>query len=85
MVVWMDGWRIVELGVVIGKPGRDIQAKDALGHVAGYTLAIDYTGRNLQDEVKKKGLTWSAAKGFDTFWSVLHFSLSALPALMHRH
>lgn len=25
------------------------------------------TARNLQDQVKKRGLPWSAAKGFDTF------------------
>lgn len=25
------------------------------------------TARNLQEEVKKKGLPWSAVKGFDTF------------------
>lgn len=25
------------------------------------------TGRNVQDEAKKKGLPWSIAKGFDTF------------------
>ncbi len=25
------------------------------------------TARNLQDKVKKAGLPWSAAKGFDTF------------------
>lgn len=25
------------------------------------------TARNMQDEVKKKGLPWSAVKGFDTF------------------
>lgn len=37
-------------------------------HVAGYTLAIDYTGRNMQNQVKKKGLPWSAAKGMDTWW-----------------
>ena len=33
----------------------------------GYALAIDMTARNAQDEAKKKGLPWSAAKGFDTF------------------
>lgn len=60
----------VELGVVIGTGGRDITEKDALKHIAGYTLAIDYTGRNMQDAVKKKGLPWSAAKGFDTWWCV---------------
>ena len=25
------------------------------------------TARNMQEEVKKKGLPWSAVKGFDTF------------------
>jgi len=30
-------------------------------------LAVDMTARNLQDKVKKQGLPWSAAKGFDTF------------------
>ena len=32
-----------------------------------YLLAIDMTGRNVQDEAKKKGYPWSIAKGFDTF------------------
>jgi acylpyruvate hydrolase len=30
-------------------------------------LAIDMTARNLQEEVKEKGLPWSTVKGFDTF------------------
>ncbi|QRV87359.1 fumarylacetoacetate hydrolase domain-containing protein 2 [Ceratobasidium sp. AG-Ba] len=57
----------IELGVVIGKNGRDISEAQADSHVAGYTLSIDMTARNMQDAVKKKGLPWSAAKGFDTF------------------
>ncbi|KAL1406970.1 hypothetical protein Q8F55_006383 [Vanrija albida] len=57
----------VELGVVIGKNGRDIPKAQADSYIAGYTLAIDLTARNMQDAVKKKGLPWSAAKGFDTF------------------
>lgn len=42
---------------------------DALSNIQskGYILAIDMTGRNVQDEAKKKGLPWSIAKGFDTF------------------
>jgi acylpyruvate hydrolase len=38
-------------------------------------LAIDMTARNVQDAVKKKGLPWSTAKGFDTFSPVgyVHF------------
>lgn len=58
----------VELGVVIGKTGRDIAKSKAFDHVAGYCLAVDYTARNVQDAAKAKGLPWSAAKGFDTFW-----------------
>ncbi|KIK14374.1 hypothetical protein PISMIDRAFT_688023 [Pisolithus microcarpus 441] len=57
----------VELGLVIGKCGREISPEAAESHIAGYALAIDMTARNMQDEVKKKGLPWSAVKGFDTF------------------
>ncbi|WVQ98178.1 hypothetical protein IAU59_005300 [Kwoniella sp. CBS 9459] len=60
----------VELGVVIGKTGRDIAQSDSDSYIAGYTLAVDMTARNIQNAVKKKGLPWSAAKGFDTFCPV---------------
>ncbi|CAE6401428.1 unnamed protein product [Rhizoctonia solani] len=56
-----------ELGVVIGKTGRDVSEAQADSYVAGYTLSIDMTARNMQEAVKKKGLPWTAAKGFDTF------------------
>ncbi|SGZ15249.1 BQ5605_C029g10655 [Microbotryum silenes-dioicae] len=54
----------VELGLVM-KAGKDITQENALDHIAGYALAIDYTGRNIQNEAQSKGLPWSAAKGFD--------------------
>ncbi|KAF9153349.1 hypothetical protein BGX20_004946 [Mortierella sp. AD010] len=57
----------VELGVVIGKDGRDIPASKANEHIAGYTLALDMTARNLQQIAKTQGLPWSTAKGYDTF------------------
>ncbi|KAI9296272.1 hypothetical protein K502DRAFT_184434 [Neoconidiobolus thromboides FSU 785] len=63
----------IELGVVIGKEGRDIEPEKAFDYVSGYTLAIDMTARNMQNDVKKKGLPWSAAKGFDTFTPVGSF------------
>ncbi|KAJ7073870.1 hypothetical protein C8F01DRAFT_1205237 [Mycena amicta] len=63
----------VELGVVIGKGGRDISEADADSHVAGYALAVDMTARNVQDLAKKRGLPWSAAKGFDTFTPIGSF------------
>jgi len=43
----------VELGVVIGLGGRDIQAEDALRHVAGYTILNDTTARDLQQRHKQ--------------------------------
>ncbi|KAF9643151.1 hypothetical protein BDM02DRAFT_3157507 [Thelephora ganbajun] len=60
----------VELGLVIGTPGRDISQENALSHIAGYILAVDMTARNVQDAAKSKGLPWSAAKGMDTFTPV---------------
>lgn len=55
-----------ELALLIGRTGRDIAASDALGWLAGYGVAIDLTLRDVQDELKKKGLPWDIAKGFDT-------------------
>ncbi|KAJ1991820.1 hypothetical protein GGI26_003714 [Coemansia sp. RSA 1358] len=63
----------VELGVVIGKSGRNIRAEDAYEHVAGYALALDLTARNLQEKAKAQGLPWSAAKGYDTFTPIGEF------------
>ncbi len=57
----------VELGVVIGLPGRRIAAADAMSHVAGYCISLDMTARNLQSAAKAKGHPWSLSKGFDTF------------------
>jgi fumarylpyruvate hydrolase len=55
----------IELVVVIGKGGRDIAIADALDHVYGYGVGIDFTRRDLQAEAKKKGRPWAMAKGFD--------------------
>lgn len=63
----------VELGLVIGAPGYDISQEDALNHVAGYTLAVDMTARNVQDVAKSKRLPWTAAKGMDTFTPIGEF------------
>ncbi|GES73062.1 putative mitochondrion protein [Rhizophagus clarus] len=63
----------VELGVIIGKDGRDIRESEAMDYVEGYALGIDMTARNLQEVAKKKGLPWSAAKGFDTFTPIGEF------------
>ena len=44
-------------------------------HTTAAVLAIDMTARNMQDAAKKKGLPWSAAKGFDTFTPIRYSRL----------
>ncbi|MDT8419154.1 MAG: fumarylacetoacetate hydrolase family protein [Desulfuromonadales bacterium] len=56
----------LELALLIGVQGKQIKAEDALNHVAGYGVALDLTLRDLQAELKGKGLPWELAKGFDT-------------------
>ncbi|KAL3864456.1 hypothetical protein ACJMK2_006139 [Sinanodonta woodiana] len=63
----------VELGVVIGRHGNDIQESKAMDYVSGYLLALDMTARDFQDEAKNKGQPWSLAKGFDTSCPVSEF------------
>ena len=62
----------IELGLVIGKTIRDLDENDEgwQNAIEQYLLTIDMTGRNVQEEAKKKGLPWSIAKGFDTFLPV---------------
>lgn len=56
----------VELAVLIGKEGKNIQPEDALEHAAGYGVAIDLTLRDVQNKLKDKGHPWEIAKAFDT-------------------
>ncbi len=56
----------VELALLVGKKGKDIAQERALEHIAGYGVALDLTLRDIQGELKKRGLPWDIAKGFDT-------------------
>jgi acylpyruvate hydrolase len=55
-----------ELALLIGRTGKDIPEGQAMGYIAGYGVGIDLTLRDIQGELKKKGLPWEIAKGFDT-------------------
>jgi 2,4-diketo-3-deoxy-L-fuconate hydrolase len=55
----------VELGVVIGRTARYVEAKDALKHVAGYCVINDVSEREFQ--MKRGASQWSKGKGCDTF------------------
>ncbi|CCF56179.1 hypothetical protein KAFR_0A07450 [Kazachstania africana CBS 2517] len=62
----------IELALVIGKyisnvDPRKYTMNDLLNSVTGVALALDLTGRNVQNDAKAKGLPWTLAKGYDTF------------------
>ncbi len=57
----------VELAVVIGKGGRYIREEDSHHHIKAYTVMLDLTSRDIQNEAREKGLPWAEAKGYDTF------------------
>ncbi len=56
----------VELALLIGREARGISPERAMDCVAGFGVAIDMTLRDVQDQLKSKGLPWEIAKGFDT-------------------
>jgi acylpyruvate hydrolase len=49
----------------VSKRGSRIAKEDALSHVDGVGLGIDFTARDLQQEAKEKGHPWTLAKMFD--------------------
>lgn len=58
----------LEIGAVIGTPGRNIRAADAEAHIAGYTILCDWSARDLQSREMKLNL--GPAKGKDTATSL---------------
>jgi 2-keto-4-pentenoate hydratase/2-oxohepta-3-ene-1,7-dioic acid hydratase in catechol pathway len=50
-----------ELVAVIGRPGRNIPAAGALGHIAGYSIFNDATVRDVQFRTRQ----WTLGKNFD--------------------
>lgn len=53
----------VELGVIIGKTGRDVPVDEALDYVGGYTVFNDVSARGFQFRDGQ----WFRGKSFDTF------------------
>ncbi len=54
-----------ELVVKIDKVGKHIDPRFAHKYYSQFTLGIDFTARDLQQQCKEKGLPWEPAKGFD--------------------
>jgi acylpyruvate hydrolase len=56
----------VELVVRINRLGKNIEEQFASRYYDEIGLGIDFTARDVQDELKKKGHPWEKAKGFDS-------------------
>lgn len=56
----------VELVLYIGEDVKDATDAEAGNAIHGYTVGLDMTLRDLQNEFKKKGEPWTLAKCFDT-------------------
>lgn len=54
-----------EIVLRIGKNGKSIQPKFAINYIDALTIGFDFTARDLQNELKAKGLPWELAKAFD--------------------
>lgn len=52
-----------ELGVIIGRPAREVSEEDALDYVFGYTVVNDISARNIQYSEAQ----WSRCKSLDGF------------------
>ena len=77
---WLDHYKDtdihheIEMGVVIGKGGKDIPEAESLDHIEHYFLGIDFTNRTLQGVQKADGADWGClSKGADTFGSISDF------------
>ena len=55
----------VELVIKINKLGKHIPLEFANDYYTEIGLGIDFTARDVQTKLKKKGLPWEKAKGFD--------------------
>lgn len=78
-----------EIVLKISKGGKYIQPENAHKHFDTIALGIDFTARDLQSQLKTKGLPWEIAKGFDgsavvsPFFDKSEFNLNSIPFQLH--
>jgi len=54
-----------EIVLSVSKNGKYIPQKYAYKYINQFTLGIDFTARDIQNELKAKGLPWEKAKAWD--------------------
>ncbi|MBP7173961.1 MAG: fumarylacetoacetate hydrolase family protein [Cloacibacterium sp.] len=81
----------LEVVLKISKGGKYIQEQNAHKHFSEIGLGIDFTARDLQNQLKEKGLPWELAKGFDgsavvsDFYPKSEFDLKNLRFTLHKN
>jgi len=55
----------IELVLAVSKSGANISTEDAMAHIWGAGVGIDFTRRDLQIAHRKKGRPWDWGKAFD--------------------
>jgi 2-keto-4-pentenoate hydratase/2-oxohepta-3-ene-1,7-dioic acid hydratase in catechol pathway len=62
-----------ELVLRVCKNGKYINERQAPNYYNAYSVGIDFTARDIQEDAKKKGLPWEKAKAFDNSAAVGKF------------
>jgi 2-keto-4-pentenoate hydratase/2-oxohepta-3-ene-1,7-dioic acid hydratase in catechol pathway len=55
----------VEIVVKVGREGRPRTEEETLSFISAITVGLDLTLRDVQEDLKKKGLPWEIAKSFE--------------------
>ena len=81
----------LEVVIKISKGGKYIQKDHAHKHYEEIALGIDFTARDLQSDLKAKGLPWELSKAFDgsavlsSFFSKDQFDLANLNFQLNKN
>lgn len=57
----------VELALVIGKEGKNVDRSEAMSHISHLAVFNDITARDLQTSARDKGEPWCLSKSMDCF------------------
>ncbi len=60
----------LELGIIIGKGGKNISKKNAASHIGGFVIFNDFSARDIQMEEMGGRLGPAKGKNFDTSYSI---------------
>jgi 2-keto-4-pentenoate hydratase/2-oxohepta-3-ene-1,7-dioic acid hydratase in catechol pathway len=55
----------LELIIQVNKPLKNVTASEAIKSIEKISVGIDFTARDIQMELKKKGMPWEKSKSFD--------------------